>query len=401
MKQGVPGFIPQRLEEAMEARDISGVSLAQLMGRSSSSSITRWLKGEQSPEPTGLAELSRALNLPSAYFLRPMPAHGPAPLFYRSMASITKGARGKAKARLRWCQDISLELQNYIDLPECNLPDLVNGRDFRILEDSEIERLATDLRRYWNLGDGPISDLHLLLENNGIVIIHDEVEAAAMDGLSSWSEVDGRGYIYVAIDKPSAVRGRFNVAHELGHLVLHRHVDSSTLVKTEEFKEIERQANLFAAAFLIPAESFDAELAALTLSGFLALKERWKISVGMMIKRVEALGLASEEYVRRLWKYYSARGWRKFEPLDDRLPFEQPRLLARSIRLLAEEGGWNLQQILAQISFAPSDIERLTSLPVGYLSASAADVMQMPRIKNNSKISGAPTGKVVRFPSRR
>jgi len=277
MKQGVPGFLPGRLTEALDARGLSQVSLAQLMGRNSSTCISRWLRGEQTP---AVAELSKALNLPTSYFLKPQPEHEAAPFFFRSMVAATKTARNKAKARLRWGQDISLALQEVVDLPKCNVPDPIGARDFRTLEDETIEEAATACRHAWGLGDGPLSDVHLLLENNGIVIVHDEIGAATMDGVSSWSQVDNRAYIYVAIDKPSAVRTRFNVAHELGHIVLHRRIDQSTLTKPEDFKLIEHQAHLFAAAFLLPAESFAGELTTPTLSAFQALKERWKVAIG-------------------------------------------------------------------------------------------------------------------------
>lgn len=399
MKHGVPGFVPERLIEAREARDLTQTTLAQLMGRSSSTSISRWEKGEQSPEAETLDQLARALNLPTAYFLRPVPAHGSAPFFFRSMAAATKAARGKAKARLRWAQDICLALEEYVDLPNCNVPDPVGQRDFRTIGDEEIEAFAISCRRHWGLGDGPISDVHLLLENNGVVVVHDEVEAATMDGLSSWSSADGRAYVYVAIDKPSAVRARFNAAHELAHLVLHRRINPTTLSKKEDFKEIERQAHLFAAAFLLPAETFAAELSSPTLSGLLSLKERWKVSIGAMIKRCEVLGIIGGEYTTQLWKHYSTRGWRKGEPLDDRLPFEFPRLLARSINVLAEKGGWTLPQILDNLPFAASDIERLTALPPGFLSGATAQVVAVPRLKSQSApLSGG--GQVVKFPGR-
>lgn len=400
MKLGVPGFIPGRLAEALDARDLSQVSLAQLMGKSSSASISRWLRGEQAPEPAALTELSRALNLPTAFFLAPQAQHGDFPFFYRSMAAATKAARRKAKARLRWGQDISLALQNAVDIPRCNVPDLVGERDFRTISDDLIEDIALRCRHAWGLGDGPISDLHQLLENNGVVIIHDEIEAATMDGVSSWSIADGRAYIYVAIDKPSAVRARFNAAHELGHIVLHRHVDQSTLTKPEEFKLIEHQAHLFAAAFLLPANSFAGELASPTLSAFHALKERWKVAIGAMIKRCDTLGITKGEYTLRLWKHYSARGWRTCEPLDDKIEFEHPKLLSRSIRILAEKGGWTLQQILDTLPYDKASIEQLACLPPGYLSAAAAPVVEMPQLKAGTPPIGR-TAQVLSFPRRR
>ncbi len=398
MKQGVTGFVPERLEEALEARNVTQVSLSQLSG-TSPTSVSRWLKGEQTPEASALAALASALNLPTSYFLKAMEDHGQAPFFFRSMASATKGARNKAKARMRWGQQISIALQDVVDLPDCNVPDLADFKDFRTLEDERIEEIAQQCRRAWGLGDGPISDLHLLLENNGVVTIHDALEAATMDGVSSWSNLDGRAYVYVAIDKPSAVRVRFNAAHELGHLILHRNVDKSTLVKKEEFNLIERQAHLFAAALLLPANSFAGELHSPTLAGFQAMKERWKVSIGAMIVRCSTLGIIDDDYKLRLWKHYSAKGWRSGEPLDDVIPYEHPRLLARSIMILAEQGGWSLSEILETLPLSAGDIESLTSLPVGYLSNNRENIVEMPKLKD-SAVRSAGGATIFEFPKR-
>jgi len=47
-----------------------------------------------------------------------------------------------------------------------------------------------------------------------------------------------------------------DAAHELGHLVLHRHLKEKNLTEIGAFKEIERQAFYFAGAFLLPERAF-------------------------------------------------------------------------------------------------------------------------------------------------
>lgn len=409
MRQGVPGFIPQRLVEAREARGLTQTALAQHIGKSGPT-ISRWEAGAQQPEPAALEEVGRVLGLPLSYFTRQPIEHGNAPLFFRSMVATTEAARQKARVRLRWAQEISLILQDCVDLPVSRLPNLVGDRDFRTFDDSEIEDIATQCRRYWGLGDGPISNLHLLLENQGIVVVHDEVGSAKMDGLSSWSEADGRGYIYVAIDKPSAVRGRFNLAHELGHLILHRHVVHEEISNQEDFKEIERQAHRFAGAFLLPARTFTPELSTVSLNSLLSMKDRWKVSIAAMIVRCKNLGIIDDYYSLRLWKHYSSRGWRTGEPLDDRISVEQPCLLGRSIRLLTENGGWSILDLITELPFSPSDIERLASLPEGYLRQAPAEIVAMPRLKTPTPTpapapaqdhpEGRKRGQVINFQKR-
>ena len=62
-------------------------------------------------------------------------------------------------------------------------------------------------------------------------------------------------------NKTSAARIHFDIAHELGHICLHEWSEDIEELSKEEFKRREREANDFAAAFLLPEETFrkDAE----------------------------------------------------------------------------------------------------------------------------------------------
>ena len=121
MRNGTPGFQPARLVEARESRGLTQVALADLIDRTPSS-ISRWEARGQSPEPQTLSALADSLKVPQSFFLNPPPEHGDAPMFFRSMASTTQMMRKRARARLRWAQDISLSIQEWVDLPEVDVP---------------------------------------------------------------------------------------------------------------------------------------------------------------------------------------------------------------------------------------------------------------------------------------
>lgn len=394
MRTGIPGFRAERLTEARDSRGLTKVALAELINRTTPS-ITRWERGEHLPEPEALDALARALNVPAAFFLQPQPEHGPAPMFFRSMASTTQSVRKRTQVRLRWTQDIALCLQEWVDLPEVNVPHL-DVCDHREIRDEDIERMANECRRAWDLGTGPIADILLVLENAGIVVVQEEVGAAQMDGLSNWSAQDERPYMLIAQDKATCVRSRMDAAHELGHLVLHRHLVPKILNKKADFKEIERQAFAFGGAFLMPAESFASEIMSPSLNTFAALKERWKVSIGAMIMRCANINMLSDEYQRRLWKHYSARGWRKKEPLDDVLEQEHPRLLSRSVQLLIEENVRSREALLNDFRLHASDVEALCGLPRGYMGTRTADVVTLPTLKRSTGPSQGG-GSVVPF----
>ena len=75
--------------------------------------------------------------------------------------------------------------------------------------------------------------------------------------------------------------------------------------------------------------------------------------------------MLSDEYERRLWKYYSARGWRKSEPLDDVLEAEYPRLMSRSVRLLVEKRVRSRQALLSDFRLHGADVEALCGAASG------------------------------------
>ncbi len=383
MRVGTPGFQAKRLTQVRNARGLTQTGLGDIINRTSSN-ISRWESGVQSPEAKALADLSKALNVPVSFFMNPTLEHGEAPLFFRSMVSTTRSLRKRTRSRLRWVQDVSIALQEWVDLPEINVPRL-DVKNCHEITDECIERIALECRKAWELGMGPIGDIILVVENAGIIIVKEEIGTVKMDGLSNWSGADNRAYILVANDKANCVRSRMDVAHELGHLVLH-HSIPDTLKNGEDFKEIERQAFHFGGAFLMPAETFGAEIWSPSLDAFLELKERWKVSIAAMIKRCAALGIISEDYQSKIWKYYSSRGWRRSEPLDDKLIPENPCLLSHSIRLLVEENVRSKEQLLNDFRLNATDVEALAGLPRGYMSDQRENVVvKFPKLKFDSQ----------------
>ncbi|EOD5122035.1 ImmA/IrrE family metallo-endopeptidase [Pseudomonas aeruginosa] len=287
-------------------------------------------------------------------------------------------ARDMLEARLEWAQDISIALEEFVDFPEVNLP----IREFKAPEqisDADIEEAACECRDLWNLGRRAIPDLALAVEGAGVILIREETGIAPIEGLSAWSAALQRPMVLLSADKANGFRSRFDLAHELGHLVLHKGIDRST--DPVRYKQMESQAHRFAGAFLLPAEAFAAEVKTpVTLDSLLLLKQRWGVSVAAIIMRLEALGIIDQEAKTLLFKRRSARWGVKSEPGDDARAPEQPRLLKRTIELLASSGVMPVESVPNHIGLAATDIERLTGLPDGYLSQRAS-VVNLSRLK--------------------
>ena len=400
MRYGVANFQPERLRQARFARGIRMVDLADLIGRSKTS-VGRWEKGEQLPEHKPLMELASALNTPENFFLKKIPDYGANKVFYRSNNTATRTAQNKALSRLRWAQEISSDMQNWIELPWTDIPKIRVESAFDI-KDRDIEDMADQVRDILDLGRGPIENIILLLENCGIPVIKDYVGSDKMDGISNFMNEDGRYYICLARDKETCCRSRMDAAHELGHIVLHSDIENKEISDNSKFSHIEKQAYRFAGALLMPEERFSKDIGVPTLESLVRLKPRWGVSIGAMITRCYQLGHISYEHYRRLFKQRSYRGWSKQEPYDDpkSTPIEEPKLLARSMKLLIEERVVTKREALEIFSLKANDVENLCNLPNGYFHIEEADVVKMPDFKHahyGGENSRDGSGKIVPF----
>ena len=378
---GTPGFIGARLAQAREARGLTAVSLAEMIGVKSAN-ISQYEHGKQTPSSEVMDRIVQVLNRPKAFFLRRDTEHQREGIWYRSMSTATKIARTKAEARFMWLKEIVDYLYQYLDFPALSIPDFKLPDDPTKISMEVIEEIAIECRRFWNLEENPIADVVLLLENSGIIVSRGELGTETLDSFSQWADADFP-YVFLGSDRISAVRSRFDAAHELGHLFLHRHIDHRQIRNNVVHRQMENQCHRFSLAFLLPARSFAAELWAPTLNGFYTLKDRWKVSIAGMIKRCEQLGILSEEQVKRSWINLSRRGWRKKEPLDDVLPVEIPHLLSRSVELLVDSGVKTRDQILVDLASSAEDLGDLACLPPGYMSGKQSNVIIMPKVRAN------------------
>ncbi|HEY3373530.1 MAG TPA: ImmA/IrrE family metallo-endopeptidase [Candidatus Aquicultor sp.] len=302
---------------------------------------------------------------------------------------------------MKWLIDIAMHIGQFISSPAANLPDLGLPTDPLLISDDDIENAAQDARRYWGMGDSPIGNMILLLENQGVFTARLELGAESLDSLSMLDPEDGRPYIILGTDKGTAVRWRFDAAHELGHLLLHQHVNKRILARTADFKRIEEQAHRFAAAFLLPMEPFCEDLFAVSLDAMRAMKPRWKVSIALMIMRARQAGFLSEEAEKRLWTNLSRRQWRRQEPYDLEMPAEEPRLLRRATEMLLSSGMQTIEDLTANTQLSSADIERLVGFPLGYLTNDFTPINIIQRQPINTPSQSGASARVIQLKSRK
>ncbi|MCY4530686.1 MAG: XRE family transcriptional regulator [Chloroflexi bacterium] len=371
MPTSSPGFVGSRLREAREVRQLTAVSLAEMVDVTPAT-VSAYENGHWTPSPEVLAKITETLNFRTEFFFRPgiRLEDTRQTIFERSKSSTTKSTRRRAQHQRTWLREILQYLDQFVTLPAPNFPP--DGLDWSRLEDEAIEESARRTRRHWNLGDGPISNVTLLAEKNGIIVTMVPMNARDLSAFSTLDHDDQRPYIVLGTDIPSPFRTRFNVCHELGHLVLHRTVTPLEFQDQRYFKMIESQADRFAAALLTPASTFSPDITAPTLDVFRTLKPRWRTSIKMMVYRAQELNIIDREEARRLYINYNRRGWNRGEPLDRETEVEKPRLVRRVFEAIIDNDVLERSQIVAALPFNREDIEQLANLPHGYLDEESA-----------------------------
>lgn len=400
MRIGTPGFIPARLIEAREARRIATKSaFARRLGVSPTS-VSRWEdeNAEQSPDYATLVRIASELQVRPEFFLRP-PFHSERPTFLRSLASTLVRDLNYQKSQMHWLQEISFVLGHYVDLPDVDIPDVLDGASYTELRDDDIECIALRLRRHWNMGEGPCGDVLALMERIGIVVATIPMNTTKLDGLCSWSPIDGRPHVLLATDKMSFPRRQMDAAHELAHAVLHQKVVEEEF--QDNLRTIELQAFRLASALLLPSTTYPHEVKHPSLAMLTSLKERWRVSIKAQIKRLSDLEIIPEDFARQLYKLYSAKGWSKGEPLDQHWPVTAPKALRDSLNLIVDGGVRSKEDLLAtEFTISAADLEGLCNLPRGWFDREAAEVVSLKSREDLPQRAQPGVGKIIPFPEK-
>jgi Zn-dependent peptidase ImmA (M78 family) len=217
---------------------------------------------------------------------------------FRSMTKLTARQRDAAVAAGSIAFVVSDWVDREFDLPDVDIPDFSGaGPDVA----------AQSLRQHWGLGELPIKNMVHLLESKGIRVFSLAENCHEVDAYSVWRGT--RPFVFLNTVK-SGERRRFDAAHELAHLVLHRHASPNRL-------EAEKEAQAFAAAFLMPTASIRAIGRVVpTLDFIIQTKKKWIVSAAAMTMRLHSLGMLTYYHYNRLYVELSSKGYRTNEPFS-------------------------------------------------------------------------------------
>lgn len=312
-------FTPSRLTLARRRRGMTITQLADAVGLSSVS-LSNYEHAKQLPSEVSLARLADILRFPPSFFggveVDSLPASA---VSFRARSKLAAGKREGALASAELALEVHAWLQRHFRLPATDVPTLDKLDPF---DAAEVVRVR------WGLGTKVAPNMVHLLEAHGVRVFSLGLEYADVDAFSFWR---GRTPFVFLNTLKTGERGRFDAAHELGHLVLHSEE------REPVGKAAEVEANRFAAAFLMPRDAVLSRMPpSPAVDQILKGKRIWRVAATALTHRLHELGLLSD------WAYRSALielgrlGYRTGEP--DGLPRETSKLLAQVFGSLRARG---------------------------------------------------------------
>lgn len=350
-------FNPTRLTVARKRNGLTMTALAADIGMSPRT-VSAYEAGLQPPLEV-LDRIARTLGFPIAFFsgadLDTPQANS---VSFRALSKMSAVERDRALSQGALALELNTWIEQRFDLPSSQLTDLS--------QETDPEAAAASLRQQWGLGEGPVRNMIHLLETKGVRVYSLAVDSLNVDAYSYWHDETPMVFLNT---RKSAERSRFDAAHELGHLVLHRHA------RKEDTRLAEDDANRFASSFLMPRAGTIARAPRfVTVQNLIARKKYWIVSAAALNHRMHELGITNAWQYRHLSAEISKRGYRTDEP--DPAPRESSQLLSK---VLAALRGDSLSQrdIAGSLNYPSAEIEQLifgltmTSLEGGTRDGSA------------------------------
>lgn len=327
---------PGRIRIARTRRGMTKSELARLLGVTPRS-ITRYESGEA---PTDSAEaLSSVLQFPAEFFsAADAPEIEASTVSFRAARRATAQHRGAAVS----AGSIGIEIDRWICqrfvLPSVDVP----------THPGERPRLAARLvRAQWGLGTRPLPNAVQLAESRGVRVYTLPPIAEQVDAYSAW--YDDKPFVFLA-RRRSPEGMRFDVAHELGHLVLHPAAACDNTIQ-------EREANEFASEFLIPRDAIPEYMRTNpTITELLTVRDQFKVSAMALAHATHAAGRMTDWAYRNTCIELSGRGFRRGEP-GGMPTHEMSRVFPQTLGI---HGTVTTRQIAADLHVPVQEVRALT-----------------------------------------
>lgn len=351
MGAALDSFNPDRLRLARTFRGASQSELAAALdiAKSFLSDIER---GAKRPSEVVLKVLAQHLGFEESFFR----TNSAEPLtetefHFRKRKTTPVGVRSRALSHGTLFLECVDQIETELRLPPNSLPDL------RAHRDEPTDELADRCRIAWGVGlNNPIASLVRTAERAGVITTHFGGYAEKVD---AFSRAGRRDIVVMNLAKRSASRSIFDLAHELGHLVLHRGRQTGDPLT-------EQEADRYAGALLLPRRAFLLEFPrqrhSINWDGLVRMKQRWRVSIAATLHRAYDLELIDAGRYRSAQKYIRWKGWHKGEPAEP--PREEPELIRLCLERLRQRHGEDPMKILGRrLRWSPSTVAEVVGVP--------------------------------------
>lgn len=309
--------------------------------------LSRMENGVVAPDDALLLKAAQVYQVPVEFFELRDPVYGPP-------VSVHAMTRGKSDVTAHELDLITAEL----NIRLIHLSRFLEGVDYTATADVpmlDVEqygnpaKIAGTLRAHWSIPSGPIKNLTQFVERAGIVIGFSRFGGASVSGVTF--RVPGRPPLVLLNRDHPADRMRFTLAHEVGHLVMHRFPTDN----------MEEEANKFASALLMPEAEMRQAFAGrrVSLELLAALKPEWKVAMQALLMRASGLNLVSPNQARYLWQQISAKSWRLREPAELDFPPEVPKVLPSIVKAHLGELGYSLSELTKMVRIHESEFSEM------------------------------------------
>ncbi|WP_340580058.1 XRE family transcriptional regulator [Staphylococcus aureus] len=368
-------FIGKNLEYVRKLNALSRKELSEKINVSEQA-IWQYETKNMMPEINKIYDMTSIFNVKSSYFISEQPEellinsvdkHSIA--FRAKNYKVSTKLLNKQYYQAMYLSNLTNYLFSFVKIPDNiilslinNLDDLLNGNLESLNKKESIKETAKVVRAKI-LQDESNEALLFMLEKAGIVIYEKRINDS-IDAYSFWSK-DQTPFIILGTNKGVAVRRNFDLAHELGHLVLHRHIQFD-LLSPEEYKTIEHEADIFASEFLLPEEAFKKDFDQMTKKSnpdYLAvLKEKWYVSIQAIAMRAYYLGLMSSTQYRYFWASLNKKDYKSKEPLDDVIEMSRPVKMNSLLKLYFDRNILTPQKLLNYLKVDETFLNHLAGI---------------------------------------
>lgn len=355
-----PKLFSERLKKARKIMKMTGKDLAELAGLSPQT-ISRYENADSIPNFTNLCMISEVTKLPIDFFIQEVDdslnvKHGT--IYFRKVNKASSLSIKMGEEIIDVIKSYYMFFSQYIIFPKLNIKRESLDPEKKYSH-YEIEEIASQQRKMWDIEDGPINNLTWNFEKNGILVSRVELDDDYLDGQSTWINNE-RPLVLLSADKKCSVRSRFDLAHELAHIVLHSYYED--LYDSQILKKMEKEAFIFASAFLMPEKEFFDSVFSTSINDFIMLKRQWKVSIAAIVQRCYDLNIITDARFTSLQKQISYNRWRKEEPLDKDIPIEQPKLFNTVVENLLSKNIISKKDILNVLKLPRGMVEKLLTL---------------------------------------